>query len=391
MECPHCGFMNLLDSGECVRCRKPLPAPPASSQATPEASPDNSLDLSEVKIQAVPDEASEPPAFPEHGEEVDVSSGSVAPVSGAGLQPAPPGEDTETADVPFPPSAAETGSAKTGATGLKPAASAQTPARDEASATYEGSDPELKELSRFFHQVREESGQAEEEWKPEEATLPPAEAEPERAEKPSRRTKAPALPVIAPTEEEKGAAPAETSDSFIPEFKEALLPGMEKSEPTLSPPESAPAPRLAGSRPGGMPLLVPRILAGLVDLVIHGLILAALCLGAVRVLGSSAQAVLLSEALLRVALPLFLVMLLIFLGYQVFFAATAGQTPGQMLLGLRVEDETGDSPTLGPALLRALVLLACLLPLGLGLLLILADPERRTLADKISRTRVTRI
>ena len=386
MECPHCGFMNLLDSGECVRCRKPLP----SASGAPEAPPADSLDLSEVRIEAVPEEAPPPPAFPEHGEEVDVSGSNHEPVGVAASEPAagvadlPPevaGEDTETADVPFTPSAS--------ATGLKPVTPSKTPPKDEASATYEGSDPELQELSRFFHQVREERGPAEEEWKPEAAAPPPAEAAPEPAPKPVRRSKAPAPPVIAPPAEEPAAEPAEASDSFVPEFRETALPGMEQSGPTLSTDEPASAPEVGARR--ALPLLVPRIGAGLVDLLIHAAILAALCLGAVRVLGSSAQAVLLSETLLRVVLPLALVMVLIFLGYQVFFAATAGQTPGQMLLGLRVEDDSGDSPALGPALLRALVLLACLLLLGIPLLLLLADPDRRTLADKISRTQVIRI
>ena len=384
MECPHCGFMNLLDSGECVRCRKPLPQAPAA----PEESPADNLDLSEVKIEAVPDEASEPPAFPEHGEEVDISGSSVEPVPAvppateAGAEPATSGEDTETAEVPFVPDA--------GGAGLNSApAEAAAPRKDEASATYEGSDPELKELSRFFHEVREQRGQAPEEGVPEEQTQTPAPPPSERQEKPVRRTRAETPPALFPPEQEEQPEPSPESDSFVPEFKETALPGMEESGPSLSAEESAPAVEIGKRR--GAPLLGLRILAGLVDLAIHLVILALLGLGAFRVVGASLQAILLSEGLLRVALPLPLVMVLIFLGYQVFFAATAGQTPGQMLFGLRVEDETGDSPPLGPALLRALVLLARLLPLGLPLLLILADPDRRTLADKFSRTRVTRI
>jgi len=383
MECPHCGFMNLLDSGECVRCRKPLPQAPAA----PEESPADNLDLSEVKIEAVPDEASEPPAFPEHGEEVDVSSSSVEPVGAAGLEPAASepaasGEDTETAEVPFVPDA--------GGAGLNSApAEAAAPRKDEASATYEGSDPELKELSRFFHEVREQRGQTPEGGAPEEPIQPPAPPPSERKEKPVRRTKAETPPALFPSEEEEPPEPSPESDSFVPEFKETALPGMEQSGPSLSAEEPAPAVRV-GARLAA-PLLAPRIEAGLVDLAIHLVILVLLCLGAFRVVGASLQTILVSEGLPRVALPLLLVMVLIFLGYQTFFAATAGQTPGQMLLRLRVEDETRDSPLLGRALLRALVLLACLLPLGLPLLLILADPDRRTLADKISRTRVVRI
>jgi uncharacterized RDD family membrane protein YckC len=394
MECPHCGFMNLLDSGECVRCRKPLPKAPA---APGEAAADN-LDLSEVKIEALPDEFSEPPAFPEHGEEVDVSSSSlepVAPAAAAGIEPEPPGEDTETADVLFTPSAAKERAAEKSATGLKPAAPVKSPSKDEASASYEGSDPELQELSRFFQEVREQRGQAPETRSPEEQTRPPASAAPEPQAKSARKTKADTPPALFPSEEEEPPEPSPEPDAFAPEFKESALPGPDESEPSLSAAEPAPSPEEqeagARSRRGGMTLLGRRIEAGLVDLAIHLVILALLGAAAFRVVGSSLQAILLSEGLLRIALPLALVMVLIFLGFQTFFAATAGQTPGQMLLRLRVEDETGDSPLLGRALLRALALLACLLPLGLPMLSIPADPERRSLADKISRTRVVRI
>jgi uncharacterized RDD family membrane protein YckC len=389
MECPHCGFMNLLDSGECVRCRKPLPQAPGA----PAEVPADGLDLSEVRIESAPDEASTPPVFPEHGEEVDVSSATVEPVSGAGLKPAAAepaateaapepeaGEDTETADVPFVPGT--NASASASGTGLKPA---PKPPIGEASATYEGSDPELQELSRFFHQVKEQRGKDREEQASEEPPQPPAPPPAEHKEKPARRTRATTPPALFPTGEE-ALEQSQESDAFVPEFKETALPGMEQSSPSLSAAE--PAPTVWARR--AVPLLA-RIEAGLADLAIHLVILVLLCLGAFRVAGSSLQTILLSGRMLPVALPLLLVMALIFLGYQTFFAATAGQTPGQMLLGLRVEDETGDSPPLGQALLRSLVLFVCLLPLGLPLLLILATPDRHTLADKISRTRVTRI
>src|SRR4030042_2463047 len=79
MECPHGGFMNLLESGECVRCRKPLPK---QAQEVGEVSSPSGLDLSEVKIEPAAEEP-EAPAFPEPGEAVDVSSPGLQPPAAA--------------------------------------------------------------------------------------------------------------------------------------------------------------------------------------------------------------------------------------------------------------------------------------------------------------------
>jgi uncharacterized RDD family membrane protein YckC len=360
MECPHCGFMNLLDSGECVRCRKPLPKP--AGEAGEESSPSH-LDLSEVKIEPVAEEP-EAPAFPEHGEAVDISSPDLKPPAtaaeaevpeAAGPEPSAPGEDTETADVPFSPPPA--GPAPPPLKAEPPAAPARParPPRDEASATYEGSDPELKELSRFFHQIKKEREAGPEAPAPEKDALAPAAGE---------------------------AEPAEESDSFVPEFKETLLPGMEEGSPSLAGEEAAPA----AGEPGRLALL--RLQAGLVDLGIHALILAALYFGATY--GLSLEGLGFSAWLLRLALPLLILVAIIFVGYQVFFLATAGQTPGQMLLRLKVADEAGDALDLGRGLARALWVLVCGLPLALGLLLLFFNPQGLSLADKWSRTRVIR-
>ena len=67
---------------------------------------------------------------------------------------------------------------------------------------------------------------------------------------------------------------------------------------------------------------------------------------------------------------------------------TRGATLGQRALGLRVRDRGGRAPGRGRALARALVQLLASAALGLGLLAVLVDGERRSLADRATGTRV---
>lgn len=73
--------------------------------------------------------------------------------------------------------------------------------------------------------------------------------------------------------------------------------------------------------------------------------------------------------------------------YFTFFWSANGQTPGDRVLGLRVED----AATAGPistrrALVRVLVLPLSFIPLCAGILLILIDGRRRALHDRLART-----
>lgn len=61
-----------------------------------------------------------------------------------------------------------------------------------------------------------------------------------------------------------------------------------------------------------------------------------------------------------------------------------GSTPGERLLGLRVVDARGDRPHLARATLHCLLRPISLAALGAGALWALADPERRTLHDRLA-------
>ena len=75
------------------------------------------------------------------------------------------------------------------------------------------------------------------------------------------------------------------------------------------------------------------------------------------------------------------------IGYFVFFWSATGQTPGDRVLAIRVEDEHTGLPVSGRrAVLRLLGLLLAVIPLCAGILLILIDDRRRGLQDRIART-----
>ena len=65
-----------------------------------------------------------------------------------------------------------------------------------------------------------------------------------------------------------------------------------------------------------------------------------------------------------------------------------GQTFGKMAFGVRVVDRAGHPVTTSVAVVRALGYLVSVLPLGLGVVLMFLDTERRALHDRLAGTRV---
>jgi uncharacterized RDD family membrane protein YckC len=73
--------------------------------------------------------------------------------------------------------------------------------------------------------------------------------------------------------------------------------------------------------------------------------------------------------------------------YFVFFWSTTGQTPGDRLLRIRVQDAISGRPIApGRALWRFAGLAISALPLCAGFLLILVDDRRRALHDRLAHT-----
>lgn len=126
-----------------------------------------------------------------------------------------------------------------------------------------------------------------------------------------------------------------------------------------------------------------RLRAGLIDAVVLGSIDVVVVWLTLRVAG-----VTLDEWRLLPLVPLLGFLFLLDTAYLVTFTAASGQTVGKMLSGLRVvHGEQGRVP-FGHAVLRAIALLLCVIPAGLGLLPLLLDTERRGAHDRLAGTRV---
>lgn len=77
------------------------------------------------------------------------------------------------------------------------------------------------------------------------------------------------------------------------------------------------------------------------------------------------------------------------LAWNVTFQLTRGVTPGKELLGLTIVDARGQRPTRRATVLHCLWRLPAVGLLYFGNLWALADPERRTLHDRLARVYVT--
>jgi uncharacterized RDD family membrane protein YckC len=80
------------------------------------------------------------------------------------------------------------------------------------------------------------------------------------------------------------------------------------------------------------------------------------------------------------------------IAYQVYFWTTTGQTPGKMVMGLKVVSaETGELLDTGGAAIRYVGYIISALPIGLGYLWVIWDPKHEGWHDKIAKTKVIKI
>lgn len=137
---------------------------------------------------------------------------------------------------------------------------------------------------------------------------------------------------------------------------------------------------------------LPRALALGADLLLLGGILLLFLVAGERALTPGITGRLLPslESLLRLAIPYFLVCFSLSFGYFTLFHFLVGQTPGKMLLRLRVETEDGLPLDLPQAFLRSTGGLFALLAGGLGFLGILSA-RRRGWNDRFAGTRVVTV
>ncbi len=147
------------------------------------------------------------------------------------------------------------------------------------------------------------------------------------------------------------------------------------------------SPAVAGS--ALLPPLLSRISAFCCDLlllVIVGMSFIIAAEAAIAVNGGSLLPSL--ETLIDLSVVYFLVLFFLAFGYFTLFHFLAGQTPGKMLAGLRVETLAGESLVFSQAFLRSVGGLLQLLPVGLGYLAILASADQRGWNDRLAGTRL---
>jgi uncharacterized RDD family membrane protein YckC len=86
--------------------------------------------------------------------------------------------------------------------------------------------------------------------------------------------------------------------------------------------------------------------------------------------------------------PLFGFLALLNGGYLTMFIAASGQTMGKMMMGVKVVAMDGGAVPFGHAVLRAILWLLTIVPLGIGALPALLTDDRRALHDRLANTRV---
>ncbi len=145
-----------------------------------------------------------------------------------------------------------------------------------------------------------------------------------------------------------------------------------------------------GTEQSPEPALGRRFSALLADLGVLALVFALFLLAGemVRVPTAAQWFRLNADILLDLAAPYFVLLFTLCFGYFTLFHYLVGQTPGKMLKGLRVENPSGEPPSLAQAFLRSTGGLVMLLPAGLGIFSVMTDRGRRGWNDRLANTRV---
>lgn len=168
------------------------------------------------------------------------------------------------------------------------------------------------------------------------------------------------------------------------------LPGMDAARGLREPPAVAHVPPDEPALAHPVADLGPRLLAGIVDLVILGGIDLAVLYFTLKICGFSR-----SELLLLPMVPLVAFLVLLDGGYFVAFIAAGGQTIGKMATGIKVVPADGDNQwsdrvPVGTAFVRAAAYLVSLGPAGAGLLPALLTADHRAVHDRLAHTRVVK-
>jgi uncharacterized RDD family membrane protein YckC len=86
-----------------------------------------------------------------------------------------------------------------------------------------------------------------------------------------------------------------------------------------------------------------------------------------------------------------MVNVLIYVAYYAGFLTWSGQTPGKILLNIKIIRTNGSNITMGYSLLRCLGYIISIIMLGIGFLWIAFDPHKQGIHDKIADTYVVKL
>lgn len=162
-------------------------------------------------------------------------------------------------------------------------------------------------------------------------------------------------------------------------------PAAMRASPSSSAVETA-APEMPDVSPATAAGLVARVLAGVIDLSVLLIVDAIVVYFTLKICGLT-----FAEFDLLPKIPLVTYLVMQNLGYVAAFTV-GGQTLGKMVTGVQIVVEgTNRPPALAQALLRTCLWAVLALPVGLGLVSVLLDAEKRGLHDRFSRTRVVRV
>jgi uncharacterized RDD family membrane protein YckC len=193
------------------------------------------------------------------------------------------------------------------------------------------------------------------------------------------------LPLNA-DEAELASRPRE--DAVLPRATRRPMPSLD-DDALLQEPEAQPEVELPPIPSEAPPLERPafaaeRAQAAAVDAILFG----ALAVLVLYFTGRAARAPVTALVPSWPGLALYLGMLALF--YAAYFTGTTGQTPGKLMTGLRVVGASGRPPSYPRAMARALVGTLGIALAGAVLVPMAFDPARRTLHDRLFRTRVVR-
>ena len=184
---------------------------------------------------------------------------------------------------------------------------------------------------------------------------------------------------IASRAREEAVLPRATRRPMPSLDEEALVPDVDGEPEVELPPLATEAPPL--ERPA---FAVERAQAAAVDAILFG----ALAVVVLYFTGRAARVDVTALAPSWPGIALYLGLLGLF--YAGYFTGTTGQTPGKLMTGLRVLGASGRPPSYTRAMLRALLGLVGIVLAGASLVPMAFDPARRTLHDRLFRTRVVR-